>query len=162
MQATPPMSLSQARVRICRKNSTPAFCWSMMITLNYFVRKAAMGLNWIAAFKLIPWANVAAAAPDILKGAKGLWARTGKSAAARREGAVADTGYDGSLASINRLVVRVDELETEQRSASDLINALAEQNAQLIAAVSVLRSRMRALFALFVLSVLAIIALWLR
>jgi hypothetical protein len=124
-----------------------------------------MGLNWIAAFKLIPWANVAAAAPDILKGAKGLWARTGKSAAARRregEGAVADTGYDGSLASINRLVVRVDELETEQRSASDLINALAEQNAQLIAAVSVLRNRMRALFALFVLSVLAIIALWLR
>ena len=124
-----------------------------------------MGLNWIAAFKLIPWANVAAAAPDVLKGAKSLWARTGKSAAARRregEGAVADAGYDGSLASINRLVVRVDELETEQRSASDLINALAEQNAQLIAAVSVLRSRMRVLFALFVLSVLAIIALWLR
>jgi hypothetical protein len=116
-----------------------------------------MGLNWIAAFKLIPWANVAAATPDILKGAKNLWSRTKKSAAVKREGEIADFGYDGSLASINRLVARVDELEIEQRSASDLINALAEQNAQLVAAVSVLRSRTRILFALFVLSVLAIV-----
>jgi hypothetical protein len=116
-----------------------------------------MGLNWIAAFKLIPWANVAAATPDILKGAKNLWSRTKKSAAAKREGEIADFGYDGSLASINRLVARVDELEIEQRSASDLINALAEQNAQLVAAVSVLRTRTRALFALFVLSALAMI-----
>jgi hypothetical protein len=116
-----------------------------------------MGLNWIAAFKLIPWANVAAATPDILKGAKSLWSRTKKSAAEKREGEIADFAYDGSLASINRLVARVDELEIEQRSVSDLINALAEQNAQLVAAVSVLRTRTRALFALFVLSVLAII-----
>jgi hypothetical protein len=66
------------------------------------------------------------------------------------------------VASINRLVARVNELEVEQRSASDLINALAEQNAQLVAAVAVLRTRTRALLALFVLGALALIALWLR
>lgn len=123
-----------------------------------------MGLNWIAAFKLIPWADVAAATPGIAKSAKGLWSRTkkfgAKHAAAGND--LADQPIDGSVASINRLVVRINELEEEQRSASDLINALAEQNAQLVAAVSVLRVRTRALLALFVLCLLAIIGLWLR
>lgn len=120
-----------------------------------------MALNWIAAFKLIPWKDVAAVTPDILKGAKNLWSRTRKSGAKASEGQD-DVGYDGSVAGINRLVARIGELEAEQRSASDLINALAEQNAQLVAAVAVLRIRTRALLALFVLSALAIIALWLR
>jgi hypothetical protein len=119
-----------------------------------------MALNWIAAFKLIPWKDVAAVTPDILKGAKNLWSRTRKSGAKAGEGE--GDGYDGSVAGINRLVARIGELEAEQRSASDLINALAEQNAQLVAAVAVLRIRTRALLALFVLSALAIIALWLR
>ncbi len=119
-----------------------------------------MALNWIAAFKLIPWEDVAAATPGILKGAKSLWSRTKKSGAA--QGDVAEAGFDGSVASVNRLVARVNELETEQRSASDLINALAEQNAQLITAVAVLRIRTRVLLALFALSAVAIIALWLR
>jgi hypothetical protein len=118
-----------------------------------------MALNWIAAFKLIPWADVAAATPAILKGAKGLWSRTKK---AGTQGDLAAAGFDGSVASVNRLLARVDELEAEQRTASDLINALAEQNAQLVAAVAVLRARTRALLALFVLGALAIIALWLR
>ncbi|HEY4319012.1 MAG TPA: hypothetical protein VGN04_15540 [Herbaspirillum sp.] len=122
-----------------------------------------MALNWIAAFKLIPWQDVAAVTPDILKGAKNLWSRARKRGAATGEGDLADAGYDGSAASVNRLAVRITELEAEQRSASDLINALAEQNAQLVAAVSVLRIRTRALLALSVLSaVAAVSALWLR
>jgi isopropylmalate/homocitrate/citramalate synthase len=122
-----------------------------------------MALNWIAAFKLIPWKDVAAVTPDIVKGAKNLWSRARKSGGKAGEGDLAEAGYDGSIASVNRLAARVTELEAEQRSASDLINALAEQNAQLVAAVSVLRIRTRALLALFVLSaVAAISALWLR
>lgn len=120
-----------------------------------------MALSWITAFKLIPWKDVAEVTPDILKGAKSLWARARKRGK-QGESEVAEAAYDGSIASVNRLAVRVDELEAEQRSASDLINALAEQNAQLVAAVSVLRIRTRALLALFVLCALAIIALWLR
>jgi isopropylmalate/homocitrate/citramalate synthase len=121
-----------------------------------------MALNWIAAFKLIPWKDVAAVTPEIVKGAKSLWSRTKKTGAKAGEGDLADAGYDGSVASVNRLVARVSELEAEQRSASDLIKALAEQNEQLVAAVAVLRVRTRALLALFVLCVLAISALWLR
>ncbi|MDB5773888.1 MAG: hypothetical protein JWP38_21 [Herbaspirillum sp.] len=119
-----------------------------------------MALNWIAAFKLIPWTGVAAAAPGILKGAKNLWSRTKKSGNAQEE--MVEAAFDGSVAIVNRLVVRVNELEAEQRSASDLINALAEQNAQLVAAVAVLQTRTRLLLALFVVSAVAIIALWLR
>jgi isopropylmalate/homocitrate/citramalate synthase len=121
-----------------------------------------MALNWIAAFKLIPWKDVAAVTPEIVKGAKNLWSRTKKAGDKAGEGDLAGTGYDGSVASVNRLVARIGELESEQRSASDLIKALAEQNEQLVAAVAVLRVRTRALLALFVLCVLAISVLWLQ
>ncbi|RXZ38418.1 hypothetical protein D9O50_02470 [Oxalobacteraceae bacterium CAVE-383] len=121
-----------------------------------------MGLNWIAAFKLIPWKDVAAVTPDILKGAKNLWSRARKSGARTADSGQVDAAYDSSAASVNRLAARIAELEAEQRSASDLINALAEQNAQLVAAVSVLRIRTRALLALFVLCAVAIIGLWWR
>jgi hypothetical protein len=130
--------------------------------LSFFSIGAVMALNWLAAVKLIPWADVAAATPSILKGARNLWSRARKSGDAEVDGIDSEAAYDGSLASINRLVARVNELETEQRSASSLINALAEQNAQLVAAVALLRVRTRLLIAVVVLSVLAIIALWLR
>lgn len=121
-----------------------------------------MALNWLTAVKLIPWADVAAATPGILKGAKNLWSRTRKSSHAHADGVDGLSSLDGSPASLARLASRIDELETEQRSASDLINALAEQNAQLVAAVALLRSRLRLLAAAIVLGLLAIIALWLR
>ena len=123
-----------------------------------------MGLNWIAAVKLIPWKDVAAVTPDILKGAKNLWSRARKSGAKPSESDLVDTGAgaEGVAANVNRLTARVAELEAEQRSASDLINALAEQNAQLVAAVGLLRIRTRILLALFALSAVATIALWWR
>ncbi len=123
-----------------------------------------MALNWLTAVKLIPWADVAAATPGILKGAKNLWSRTRKSGDTHADGAggAGLTELDGSPAAMAMLAGRVDELETEQRAASDLINALAEQNAQLVAAVALLRSRQRLYGAAGVLGLLAIIALWLR
>lgn len=121
-----------------------------------------MALNWLTAVKLIPWADVAAATPGILKGAKNLWSRTRKTGQTHAEGIDGLSSFDGSPAALARLASRVDELETEQRSASDLINALAEQNAQLVAAVALLRGRLRLFGAATVLGLLAIIALWLR
>jgi hypothetical protein len=52
-----------------------------------------MPMNWIAAFKLIPWTDVAAAAPGILKGAKSLWSRTKKSEGA--QDIAGHAGFDG-------------------------------------------------------------------
>lgn len=121
-----------------------------------------MGLNWIAAVKLIPWKDVAAVTPDILKGAKSLWSRARKSGARPAESDLMETGAGDMAANLKGLTARVAELEAEQRSVSDLINALAEQNAQLVAAVGLLRIRTRILLALFVLSAAAIIALWWR
>ncbi len=118
-----------------------------------------MALNWIAAFKLIPWADVVQATPTVVRGAKDLWARTraGKAASsAVQDGAAPTPGSPEHLAQ------RITQLEAEQVDASALINTLAEQNAQLVAALDNVRNKVKLLFAACVLLALSSVALWLR
>jgi hypothetical protein len=53
-------------------------------------------------------------------------------------------------------------LEAEQEDASELLNTLAQQNAQLIMALDQLRHRVKMLFAFSVLLFLGGVALWMR
>jgi uncharacterized coiled-coil protein SlyX len=57
---------------------------------------------------------------------------------------------------------RIRQLEAEQLEASQLINTLAEQNAQLVATMDRMRSRLRMLTAGCVLLAVGLVALWLR
>ncbi len=118
-----------------------------------------MAINWIAALKLIPWSDVVQATPTVVQGAKDLWSRTKKSKAKTVNDEDADPIEAGSPA---HLAQRVAQLESEQLEASALINALAEQNARLVAALDNLLARMKTLYAVCVLLALGGVALWLR
>src|SRR5450830_1034197 len=118
-----------------------------------------MAISWISALKLIPWSDVVQATPTVVRGAKDLWARTKKAKTAATSVGTAETVEVDSL---EYLAGRVAQLETEQLEASALINTLAEQNAQLVAALDNLRSRVKLLFAACVLLALGGVALWVR
>jgi len=117
-----------------------------------------MGLNLMSALKLIPWGDVVQATPGIVRGARDLWSRTrrAKTEAEAQEGAALASGDTAQLAA------RIEQLEAEQLEASKLINTLAEQNAQLVAALDAQRRRTRALAAFCVLLAAGLAALWLR
>jgi hypothetical protein len=110
-----------------------------------------MALNWITAFKIIPWGQVLENAPTVLRSAKKLWDKAGNPHLAP--------------AAPSRLEQEVSELRDEVARGAQLIAALAEQNAQLVGAIDVLRVRTRVLaIACVTLSVavvaLAAVAVW--
>jgi hypothetical protein len=94
--------------------------------------------GWITAFKVIPWAELIAAAPTVVKGAQKLWAAVRKQDAPRVAG-------QGPEAGQRALEAQVEELRKELTAASELVTRLAEQNGRLIEAVDVLRVRTRLL-----------------
>jgi hypothetical protein len=83
--------------------------------------------------KVIPWADVVANAPAVLRGAKTLWNKMDPAAAARTPDPLA------------ALQQEVAQLKEQLDSAAGLISSLAEQNARLVEAVDILRLRTRML-----------------
>ncbi|MFL9925842.1 hypothetical protein PQR62_16295 [Herbaspirillum lusitanum] len=116
-------------------------------------------MGWLTALKLIPWVDVVQATPGIVRGARDLWSRTRKSKSAVQDASVAGAPVDSDPA---QLAVRIAQLENEQIEASNLINTLAEQNAQLVAALDGVRKRTRLLSVFCVLLACGVVALWLR
>jgi hypothetical protein len=96
-----------------------------------------MAINWITAFKVIPWRDVIAAAPAVADGAKKLWT------AARKKGPApaADTATLAPADRMQALEAQVAELKEEQTATADLLRSLADQNVRLVKAVDVLRFR---------------------
>ena len=123
-----------------------------------------MAINWIAAFKLIPWADVVQATPTVVRGAKDLWSRTRQANQAKdkTEGSPSASSPQAQADTLRQLSDRIAQLEAEQEEASALISSLAQQNAQLVVALDQLRRRVKVLFAFSVLLALAGAALWLR
>lgn len=113
-----------------------------------------MSINLITAFKIIPWVDVLSNAPAIVQGAEKLWGTLTRkktpplhaSGSAEKSGAPPD-----SLAGMNARVEALEslsaELHKEVQLSTGLIKSLAEQNAQLVQAVDVLRVRTRLLTA---------------
>ncbi|QDD64316.1 hypothetical protein EJD96_09130 [Herbaspirillum seropedicae] len=116
-----------------------------------------MGLSWLSAIKLIPWGDVVQATPGIVKGARELWSRTRKANTSAQAPQVAPAATDAE-----RLAQRIGQLEAEQLEATQLINTLAEQNAQLVATVDGMRRRLRMQTAFCVLLAVGLAALWWR
>jgi alkylation response protein AidB-like acyl-CoA dehydrogenase len=96
--------------------------------------------GWITFFKVIPWTDLIAAAPAVVKGAQLLWAKV------RKQEAPQVTGQ-GPAAAQRALEEQIAELRSELTAASELVTRLAEQNNRLFEAVEVLRVRTRVLFA---------------
>jgi hypothetical protein len=95
--------------------------------------------GWITFFKVIPWTEVIAAAPTVVKGAQKLWSKV------RKQEAPQVTGQ--GPAAQHALEAQIAELRSELSAASELVTKLAEQNSRLFEAVEVLRVRTRILFA---------------
>ena len=103
-----------------------------------------MAVGWVAALKLVPWGDVLEATPQILQAAKKLLGSTRQGTADAAAGTLAGAGDAATppvALQLQQLRERVARLEQEQQESAVLIQSLAEQNAQVVQAVQVLRLR---------------------
>lgn len=108
--------------------------------------------GWITAFRAIPWSELIAAAPVVARGTRKLW----ETVRHREAGPAATPDADSRLQSLE---AQVEELRTELTAASGLMATVAEQNEQLIHALSIMQGRTRALLIATALLAAAVIAL---
>ena len=120
-----------------------------------------MAINWIVALKAVPWTDLVQAAPSIVKGARKLFAgvRSGSAEATGAWSAGAARGPHASVeARLNEIESALAALGAEQRATAELIRSLAEQNARVVEAMSIIRARARILLGLCVVLTVAFIA----
>jgi len=107
-----------------------------------------MALSWLTALKAVPWADVVQAAPGIVQGARKLFTAAKEYAAdGASTNAHAGTRGDALEARVQQIEIGLDALAAEQRSSAELIRSLAEQNANIVAALDIMRNRVRVLSA---------------
>jgi len=107
-----------------------------------------LAAGWVAALKLVPRGDVIEATPQILQAAKKLLGTTRKGNAEAAAGALEGAGGEPAIPvslQLEHLRERVVMLEQEQQESAVLIQSLAEQNAQVVQAVEVLRQRQQRL-----------------
>ena len=100
-----------------------------------------MAIGWLAVLRLLPWTDIIRNAPLVADGAKKLWSAVAKKSstpeqAANENSQPAPSLEDLTLASLHMqlsaLEAQVADLHTQMLASSELIKALADQNAQLI------------------------------
>ena len=106
-----------------------------------------MAAGWITALKLIPWDDVVANAPAVLRGAKKLFGKSGQAAQAPDR--------------LGVLEQEVAQLREQASTAAGVISSLAEQNARLVEAVELLRIRTRILLVACAVLALGLVAAFL-
>ena len=116
-----------------------------------------MAIGWLTIFKAIPWSDVVAAAPTVVKGARKLVD------AVRKRGGEGEAPDDpaGEAATdpvvrLQRMEARIEELEGRQQAALALVESMAEQQEKLVSAVEVLRLRSKFLLLLSVMLALSV------
>ena len=109
-----------------------------------------MAIGWLAVLRLLPWTDIIRNAPLVADGAKKLWSAVAKKSStpeqAANENSQPAPSLEGlTLASLHMqlsaLEAQVADLHTQMLASSELIKALAEQNAQLIKHVEANRIR---------------------
>ena len=111
--------------------------------------------GWLTAFKVIPWADVIAAAPTVVRGAKKLW----DSAKDRAPEATEAAAPGSPEARLQTLEAQLGDLRQELAASSELIRSLAEQNVRLVEAVGILRVRTRTLLVATIIALVLLVAL---
>lgn len=122
-----------------------------------------MALGWLTVLKMVPWEDVIKNAPRVADGAKKLWSAVAKKPpvpeslhASQR---MSDTPSLAQLQQqLDTAIADITSLHQQMLESSALIQALAEQNAQLIKRVETNRVRVLALGAVLVVLLLAAIA----
>jgi hypothetical protein len=107
-----------------------------------------MAIGWLTVLKSVPWGEVIANAPKVADGAKKLWSSVGKKpaqpAADSTPPSAVDSGTFADLqARLATLETAASDLHDQMLASSELIKALADQNALLIKGLEVSRVRLR-------------------
>lgn len=120
-----------------------------------------MPIPWLTVLQSVPWSDVLSNAPKVADGAKKLWKSLGRKSPTA-EHAAGGTGPaaspdNQSIATLHARLATVEavveDLHAQLLATSELITALAEQNAQLVARAERVRRRLR-----WILAALAILA----
>ena len=108
-----------------------------------------MATSWISALKMVPWGEVIKATPQVVKAAQGMLkkkdAQTEARAQENAEPASAQhlsppaSAGEQALLLIQQQEERIAQLEQSQRQSLEIIEKLAQQNAQVVATVGALR-----------------------
>lgn len=114
-----------------------------------------MAAAWLSVLKMVPWGDVISNAPKVTEGAKKLWSAVAGQAAAPEPPASESAVEPGSqapaiaelAARLSRAQTAIDGLHAQMLNSTELIQSLAEQNAQLIRRVEANRIRVRWLIA---------------
>jgi hypothetical protein len=112
-----------------------------------------MAIGWLTVLQSVPWSDVVRNAPKVAAGAKKLWDNVANKSAANPETAADGFGLapapapapatlEGLQQQVLSLQAASAHLQQRLIESSDLIGTLAEQNAQLIQGIQVLRRRL--------------------
>lgn len=104
-----------------------------------------MAFPWTSIASAIPWSEVIARTPEVLRGARKLWQRAaGKGEVAAGTGELPQGTPEERIAALE---ARCREHEARAQEGADLLAQLAEQQSGLIAEVARLHRRSRRLLA---------------
>lgn len=112
-----------------------------------------MAIGWLSVLQVVPWTDVINNAPRIAEGAKKLWKAASRQPAAPQDAAVPHTAsadWNALQARTVQLEATIAELRSEMLASSELIQALADQNTQLIRRIEANRVRLTQLVAALV------------
>lgn len=117
-----------------------------------------MAIGWITVLQSVPWTEVVRNAPKVAAGAKKLWGSLGNRKTESEASSVIDDAVPTAPMTLAEMQERLGLLqegtaELKQRliESTSLIDALAEQNTQLIASTQALNRRLKWLTVLVVL-----------
>lgn len=110
-----------------------------------------MSISIFSVLKMVPWGEVISKAPEIADGAKKLWKAVGKKQAPAETPTEATPSELSpevlSLASLQTQLAaaeaRITDLHTQMLESTELIEALADQNTQLIKRLEVNRIKIQ-------------------
>ena len=131
-----------------------------------------MAIGWMTVLKLVPWDDVIANAPKVVEGARKLWKTVARSPvpapspepAVAAEAAVATSAAPelATRSELHALAIQVSTLHEQMAESSALIEALADQNAQLIGQIESNRVRLGWLMGVVAVLAAALVYLLLR
>ena len=107
-----------------------------------------MAISWVTALKMVPWGDVIQAAPSVLKAAKGLMKKSPEkeleeatqAAHPHAQPALASNAGELALQQVAQLEARIQHLEAAQRASNQVLEKMAEQQAQIVKTVGILRT----------------------
>jgi hypothetical protein len=124
-----------------------------------------MALPWKTILTNVPWRDVIGKAPAILDSAKVLWSMGRKNGdGSTPDGETVAPADADVVTRLNALEIAQRKTRSQMLASGELIQALSEQNAQLVAQIDRLRARTRlmagALLIALVLAGLALYRVW--